>query len=358
MKKVLISVIIPIYNRCDSLYKTIESVINQKYTNLEIILVDDGSTDGSLDLCNKYACQDSRIKVFHKMNGGVSSARNYGLTKATGEYVSFIDAGDYIKPHLYSDLESYFGMDMINFSFYVSNCDKKENEVYTSFEQIKKFDKLFVTDTILPCLLNLKDNEYNMSLNYSVLNLYKKSIIDNFSLKYDETLKKWEDRKFIIAYIDQCDNGVLVNKCYYVYDCNPNNVHLSSLYYPEIVSETVKNISEREMHFKNRYDFNTDYYNNYIANVFLNLFVEVATQETNDVAYEFISENLDTSLLIRIFSKYSPLDNRSKRIKSLINDRKVYNLIDELKKYNSSKNKVSVKNKIIGKLSAIKHRLK
>ena len=358
MEKTLISVIVPIYNRQNVLSRTIESLTQQEYNNLEIILVDDGSTDESLILCNEYARQDDRIKVFTKKNGGVSSARNYGLSKASGEYVSFIDAGDYVKPNLYSDLAAYFGMDLINFFYFITRGNGVENEVHTNFGPIKKFDRAFVTDTILPCFLNLKENEHQMSLCFSVLNLYKKSIIDKYLLRYDESLKKWEDKKFLIYYIDHCNNGVFVNKCYYVYDCDPNHSHLSSLYYPEIISETVKNLSEREMYFAGRYTFDTDYFYRYTANIFLNLFIEVVTHETNEDAYEFISKNLDSPLLIKVFSKYSPPDNRTKKIKNLINTHNVYRLINELKKYNSAKNKVSLKSKIICKLSAIKHKLK
>lgn len=101
----LISVIIPIYNRQDYLEKCFESILNQTYENLEIILVDDGSSDGSLQICEKYANCDSRIKIVHKKNGGLSSARNAGLEIATGEWISFIDSDDSINLNFYSLLK-------------------------------------------------------------------------------------------------------------------------------------------------------------------------------------------------------------------------------------------------------------
>ncbi|MBS4212689.1 glycosyltransferase [Neobacillus rhizophilus] len=91
-----ISVIVPVYNVEKYLSKCINSIINQTYTNLEIILVDDGSTDNSGDICDCYASKDTRIKVIHKENGGLSDARNMGLGVATGGYVNFIDSDDYI----------------------------------------------------------------------------------------------------------------------------------------------------------------------------------------------------------------------------------------------------------------------
>ena len=93
----LISVIIPVYNVEKYLPECIESVLKQTHTNLEIILVDDGSPDNSPQICDEYAQKDSRIKVIHKENGGVSSARNEGLKIAKGEWISFIDADDWVE---------------------------------------------------------------------------------------------------------------------------------------------------------------------------------------------------------------------------------------------------------------------
>src|SRR5690606_32725285 len=96
MRKPKISIIIPIYNASAFLEKCIDSVINQSYDNLEIILINDGSTDSSLDICKKYANSDDRIKLINKENGGVSSARNMGLEVVTGDYIGFVDSDDYI----------------------------------------------------------------------------------------------------------------------------------------------------------------------------------------------------------------------------------------------------------------------
>ncbi len=101
IKEPLVSVIIPIYNILEYLPRCVESVCKQGYRNLEIILVDDGSNDGTEKLCDQLAQKDSRIKVIHKENGGSSSARNCGLKEATGEYVGFVDSDDYIEPTMY-----------------------------------------------------------------------------------------------------------------------------------------------------------------------------------------------------------------------------------------------------------------
>lgn len=100
----LISVIIPIYNVEKYLDRCVDSIINQTYKNLEIILVDDGSPDNCPKMCDDYAEKDSRIRVVHKKNGGLSDARNVGMEVATGEYVSFIDSDDYISLDFYETL--------------------------------------------------------------------------------------------------------------------------------------------------------------------------------------------------------------------------------------------------------------
>ena len=99
-----ISVIVPVYKVEEYLCRCVDSIINQTYKNLEIILVDDGSPDSCGRICDEYAEKDSRIKVIHKENGGLSSARNAGLDIATGDYIGFVDSDDFIDAEMYSML--------------------------------------------------------------------------------------------------------------------------------------------------------------------------------------------------------------------------------------------------------------
>ncbi len=112
--KDLISVIVPVYNTAELLPKCIDSILTQTYSNLEVILVNDGSSDNSGNICDEYAKKDSRIKVIHKENGGVSEARNVALDTVNGDYVIFVDSDDYLEPTIYETL--------INLS-YEHNCD-------------------------------------------------------------------------------------------------------------------------------------------------------------------------------------------------------------------------------------------
>lgn len=105
-QNVKISVIVPVYNVEAYLPRCIDSILAQTYRNLEIILVDDGTKDNCDKICDKYAAQDSRVRVIHKPNGGLSSARNAGIDVATGEYLAFVDSDDWIEPDTYEHLLS------------------------------------------------------------------------------------------------------------------------------------------------------------------------------------------------------------------------------------------------------------
>ena len=111
MNKPLISIILPVYNVSAYLEKCLDSVLSQDYENLEIILVDDGSTDESPEICDRYKEKDNRITVIHKENGGLSDARNAGSSMAHGEYITFVDSDDSIQSeyvsYLYSLIEKY-----------------------------------------------------------------------------------------------------------------------------------------------------------------------------------------------------------------------------------------------------------
>lgn len=100
----LITVIVPVYNVEKYLRRCLDSIIGQTYQNLEILCIDDGSTDSSGEICDQYAAQDKRIKVFHQENQGLSAARNKGLDAATGEYIAFVDSDDYIVADMYEKM--------------------------------------------------------------------------------------------------------------------------------------------------------------------------------------------------------------------------------------------------------------
>ena len=99
-----ISVIVPVYNVENYLTRCVDSILSQTYKNIEILLIDDGSTDASGDICNEYCREDSRVSVVHQRNGGLASARNAGIDISTGEYLTFIDSDDYVSSYYIENL--------------------------------------------------------------------------------------------------------------------------------------------------------------------------------------------------------------------------------------------------------------
>lgn len=139
---VKISVVIPVYNVEKYLCECIDSVLSQSYRNFEMILVDDGATDHSGEICDTYKYQDSRIRVIHQPNGGLSAARNMGLKNATGEYVYFLDSDDYIVPETFSKLMSVVQKNRADIVFFdadvfFTDCDPDPN-VY-KYERRKEY---------------------------------------------------------------------------------------------------------------------------------------------------------------------------------------------------------------------------
>lgn len=184
-KNDLISVIVPVYNVERYLNRCIDSIINQTYKKLEIILIDDGSTDNSKKICNEYANENKKIKAIFKKNGGLSDARNKGIESATGKYITFVDPDDYVEKNfietMYNNIIKYNAdISIVGFkNVYEKKNNNEENKVddrgikfYNSKEAIEKlFDK----------------NSFN---NYAWNKLYKKSLFD--SIKFPVN-KKMED---------------------------------------------------------------------------------------------------------------------------------------------------------------------
>lgn len=129
MKKPLISIIVPIYNSEPYLERCVDSIINQTYSNIEIILVNDGSTDGSSQICERYATIDERIKVVHKVNGGQSSARNLGLDVCSGDFIGFVDSDDWISDNMYASL--------------LSHCENRKNIATIGIEEVNDSGEVF-----------------------------------------------------------------------------------------------------------------------------------------------------------------------------------------------------------------------
>lgn len=207
MERELISVIIPIYNVEPYLEKCINSIVNQTYSKLEIILVNDGSTDNCLKICKKYQDRDSRIIVVNKKNGGLSDARNCGIQKARGNYLFFVDSDDYVNINIINLLYN----DLINGKCDISCCLFKkinENEIIDDDNILNKKRKVYNSHDAIEKLL------YQKGLTNSAWGkLYKKELFDSIKFPVGDIC---EDLA-IMYKLFALSNKISVNKSQYYY---------------------------------------------------------------------------------------------------------------------------------------------
>ena len=205
----VISIIVPIYNAGKTLHRCIDSILSQTYTSWELLLVDDGSTDSSGVICDEYAAQDARVRVFHKENGGVSSARNVGLDNARGEWVTFVDADDYIEENFLKSFEGNLDADLV-----VGNI-----------QMIRKQEKEEFSSHISPGYYNdIKSEVANCLTNLCFLapwgKIFRRQLV--LGLHFDESMCISEDTKYVFSFISRSRSlRVLANSeienCLYVY---------------------------------------------------------------------------------------------------------------------------------------------
>ena len=207
---ILISVIVPVYNVELYLDRCISSIINQKYKQIEVLLIDDGSTDSSLDICRYWEQRDNRITVIHQKNAGVSAARNVGIDHSNGQYISFIDSDDIVDENIYSEFEEQYkkGIDIIRF-----RC----KTLYGKFR--------VVSENLVEGELNLNSSidKYNLFFNGHTFGsvcftIFKKNIISNH--RFNSNYKYGEDYLFYFNVLENVSTIYISNKILYYYMIN------------------------------------------------------------------------------------------------------------------------------------------
>ena len=202
MKHPLVTVIIPVYNSEKTLRKCIDSILYKSFKDIELILVDDGSSDFSPTICDDYAAKDSRVRTFHKENGGVSSARNLGLDKAQGKWVAFIDSDDYVTDGY---LDGVVGHDEdILFKGY----KKFDNNGIAGGKEANDLSDIpFISDFI-------SQNVTDSLLRGPVFKFYKRSLIGD--LRFLTYMKIGEDAWFVFNYLAKCKSFAVLPKGEYM----------------------------------------------------------------------------------------------------------------------------------------------
>lgn len=210
----LVSIIIPVYNVAPYLDRCVQSACNQTYRNIEIILVDDGSTDESGEMCDRWAEKDSRVRVVHKKNGGLSDARNTGLDIAHGKYILFLDSDDSVKHDLLNATLPYMtdNADVVAFGYTLVFDNKELQKVAFS----KKTYHLETEEDQVNFIIN---PFFKHELGWNAWNrVFLKSIIDKNNLRFVDNSRIFaEDQCFNLMYLSHCKNVVVIEDCLYDY---------------------------------------------------------------------------------------------------------------------------------------------
>lgn len=242
----LISVIVPVYNVEKYLNRCIESIVNQTYKNLEIILIDDGSPDNCPKICDEWALKDNRVKVYHIENGGAGKARNIGMNYATGNFISFIDSDDYISIDFYKTLIS-----LVNDKCDIVECDYTivhDEEYNFSSSEIKNEYQIFTNKEAME--LHIKDKIFKQVIWNK---LYKYDIIKNIKFPEGNLV---DDEFWTYQAIGSAKKLIHINKTLYAYIQQDESVMHSkySLKWLSAVEAKLNRIEYVRIYFPDLYD--------------------------------------------------------------------------------------------------------
>lgn len=308
------SIIIPVYNTENYLSACIESILRQRFSDFELLLIDDGSTDSSLAICDDYAKKDNRIKVFNQANCGASLARNLGLRHAVGEYVTFIDSDDAIDPQ--------------TLDICMANIERHQAELlifsmrhYIAGKNSISEKEFILEDKFYPDIHNFLSAliQRGGMLIYSAGNkIYKKEILDSYQIRFDAGLSFGEDRIFNYTYLKHCHNAVTISAVLYFYYVRKKD-SLSNRYRNSFFNDVVLlHLAKKELF--DYYNFDGNSYQKFIANDLYHeiinaihhilsqwralsvreryrVFHEIATADYPSYIHEFRSEKLEIWIL-------------------------------------------------------------
>lgn len=322
--KQLVSIIVPIYNVEKYLVKCVDSIINQTYKNIEILLINDGSTDNSGKICDEIAKKDNRIKVFHKKNGGLSDARNYGISKSKGEYLSFIDSDDYIDDDMIEQL--YYGC--INNNIDIASCAKYLEDVNGKYKIINKIKNKtqFGREQALKMIF------LSQNIDTSACDkLFKKTLFEN--VKFPDG-KYYEDLGTIYKIVD-ISNGIYhigfpkyhyINRTGSITKSKFNIKHLDSLFFSEEICKYYKNKNKEIYECANALYYLT------LNDILQSLYTKKAIKDNKEI-YIKIRKDYKKNILNMLKCKYI---SKLKKIMIIAVYLKLYFVVNFIKKLKSN----------------------
>lgn len=322
----LISVIVPVYNAEKNLKRCVDSILQQTFANFELLLVDDGSKDSSGDICDSFAQIDSRVKVFHKVNEGASSARNVGIENAKGEYICFVDSDDYVDEEYLSE----FFVDALKEDRYTFVLQSLIYEINGIAIKQPTFKKGLYTEKNFSELFYLN----NISLNgYPFCKLYNTELIQKNNIRFNNEIHFGEDLLLMIHYLSLTKKVYLSDKSHYYYVSTTDslskkyNSYESEILNFHLLNNAFKGLTRNFYLDKKAKD---NFYKNNLGKQLLRSMLTVYRPENKKRRKErlVILKKLYTKENIIYFSKFSHEDLKINRLGYLIYRKKLFGLFD------------------------------
>lgn len=291
-----ISIIIPVYNVESYLRDCLNSIVHQHFKDFEVLLINDGSSDNSGKICDEYAANDERIRVFHKNNGGVSSARNLGLTEAKGEWICFVDSDDWIEPNTLSSITKIE--------------DNEIDFVQFGFKQINATGKIMMQSDIPSNRITMgKDAYLNTNTYHSAIcgYLIKTNTIRKYNINFPETIKYGEDQAFILKAL-MCSHKIhIINGHFYNYRYWEGSTMNSSMTFAR--AEDHLKVIQDITSFMNSTNANISFLLSYIFNGFILTYIRIGLNTTKNLRqvkerYSLFCKSLNNVDIYNFCKKY------------------------------------------------------
>lgn len=298
----MISVIIPAYNIAPYLEHCVDSVLNQTYTDFEILIVNDGSTDETADLCDKLALRDSRIRVFHKQNGGVSSARNLAIENAKGDMISIIDGDDWVEPTLFEDAVNSMKQNNAQVFMFEYFVDKNDESIKHRVSD----SKYGVLDTETALIRTISpDNQFAWS------KIFDKELLHDTI--FDENIILGEDTLFICEIIARAKRIFYSDNVHYHYVIRENSAITSAFNIRKMTGIDAYQ-KELELCINSGFKVAEDYARSAIVDLGIALCQRASESDVKKQAYRLTKTAIRGLVIETVRSRYVPLKTKLKAI--------------------------------------------
>lgn len=251
MNSPLISVIVPVYNSERTLRQCVDSILGQHSKRFELLLIDDGSQDGSVAICDEYSAKDIRVKTFHKTNGGVSSARNLAIDNARGKWICFIDSDDYVTDAFFDGVSE--SNDDLLIKGYMTfdehgNVECKDSQYFSKANTISSFWEEYFDDTIT---------------RGPISKFYKKDLLED--LRFLEDMKIGEDAYFVFKYLAKCKTFKLLGEGFYMIRNNDNPYEVRYSMDVETAANSLNHLYDAFSFLRSAHNINPSLFMSYLA---------------------------------------------------------------------------------------------